>query len=277
MPGPTTTTTTNVSKTELPQWVNDAGKANYDKAVSLDNSPLEQFAGPRVAAPSADTKAAFNFFKTHMGDGSADTSSASDIFRGLGDPSRFSSGVQGFLNPWISNVEDAAIGRENDALTQTLQGNADAAIKAKAFGGSRAAITDGVTRSETAKNIGELSANLRASGFDKASSAYMQSQQTSGQGLLSTGDQKMSQMLKQFAGLEDIGQNTDAYNQKEIDANMSKFNESRDKELNDLNVRLSALGMTPYDKTASNTGTSTTPPDYGAMGIGLLSLLAGMV
>lgn len=280
MPGPTPSTSTTINKTELPEWVNNAGKANYDKAVELDNSPLAQYAGPRVAAPSAATTNAFNFFGDHMTDGSADISKSADIFRRLSDPSSYAAGVQGYLNPYIDNVETKAIGALNDQLGNTLQSNADKAIAAKAFGGSRAAIVDAVSRAQSAKDAGVLSAQLRQQGFDTASNNYSRDQTGAASGLLQTGNDKFSNMLKQFAGMRQIGADTDTYNQKTIDADMGKFNEARDKELNDLNVRLSALGMTPYNQstTGNTTSTAGTPGfDWGAGILGGLSILAGLL
>ena len=280
MPGPTPSTSTVVNKTELPQWVSDAGKANYDKAVSLDNAPLSQYTGPRVAAPSAATTNAFSFFGDHLNDGTADISKSAEIFRRLSDPSSYAAGVQGYLNPYIDNVETKAIGALNDQLTNTLQNNADKAIAAKAFGGSRAAIVDGISRAQSAKDAGVLSAQLRQQGFDAASSNYSRDQQTAGTGLLQTGNDKFANMLKQFAGMRQIGADTDTYNQKVIDSDMAKFDEQKNKELNDLNLRLSTLGMTPYNQSTSSKTTATAGSfgfDWGTGILGGLSILAGLL
>lgn len=280
MPGPSPSTNTTVNTTTLPAWVNSAGQANYDKAVALDNSPLQQFQGPRVAAPSDATSKAFNYFNANLGAGSGDTAKASEVFSNLSDMGKYNAGVNSMLNPYTDEVVNKSIGALDDQRKLTLQDNADHAIASKAFGGSRAAITDAVTNAQSAKDAGLLSAQLRSQGFTDAANRYQSSQTTAGQGLLSTGDQELSQMLKNFAGLQTIGQGTDQYNQKVIDSNVSKFNEGRDKELNDLNTRLAALGMTPYNKTetSNSTGTPGSPgTDYGALGLGALSLLAGFV
>lgn len=280
MPGATPTTSTQVVNNTVPQWVSDAGQANYNKAVSLDNSPLQQFAGSEVAPLSDQTKQAFNFFNQNLGAGSVDTAGAADVFRRMSDPNAFASGVKGFMNPYVDDVVNTSMRDMNDQLNTSLQGNADKAIAAKAFGGSRGAVVDAVTRAQSAKDSGTLSAQLRSQAFTDAANRLQSGLTTEGQGLLSTGDQEQSQMLKQFAGLTQIGQTNDTQNQGQLNDKVRTFNEQRDKELNDLNVRLASLGMTPYS-TQSQTNTSTTPgsagTDYGALGIGLLSLLAGLV
>lgn len=284
MPGPqpATSTTTTVNNSTVPQWVSDAGQANYNKALELDNSPLQQFQGPTVAAPSSATTKAFDYFNTNLGAGSGDTAKASQVFGDLSNIDKYNAGVNSMLNPYIDEVVNKSIGALNDQRVQTLQGNADHAIASKAFGGSRAAITDAVTNAQSAKDAGLLSAQLRSAGFTDAANRYQSSQATAGQGLLSTGDQEKSQMLKDFAGLQTIGQSTDQYNQRVIDSNVAKFNESRDKELNDLNTRLAALGMTPYNKSSTQTSSGTSNPgssgtDWGALGLGTISLLAGLL
>ncbi len=280
MPGPTAGTSTTINKTELPQWVNDAGKANYDKAVALDAQPLVQFGGPRVADPSTATKNAFSYFDDHLTDGQGNTDAAGEVFRRLSDPNSFRAGVESYLSPYITNVEDKALGRLNDTRIQALQGNQDKAIAAKAFGGTRGAIVDAVTNSESAKDAGLLSAQLRQQGYTDAANRWSSDQATSGQGLLATGDQQLAQMLKRFGGMRDIGNQIDTHNQDVINSNIDVFDEARNKETNDLNLRLAALGMTPYNTSSTSKTKSTAPTtgfDWGALGLGGLSILAGLL
>lgn len=280
MPGPSPSVTTTNNTTSIPQWVSDAGQANYNKAVELDNSPLQQYAGPTVAAPSDATTKAFNYFNAHLGAGSGDTKAASDVFSRLSDLGQVNQGISTLMDPYLDQVVNKSVGAINDQLKQSQMANADAAIKAGAFGGSRQAITDAVSQAEAAKSAGLLSAQLRSQGYNDAANRYLSTQTAAGQGLLSSGDQALSQMLKNFSGLSTIGQQTDQYNQRVTDADVAKFKEARDKELNDLNVRLAALGQTPYNTTSSSSSTSTPGSpgtDYGALALGGLSLLAGFL
>jgi len=53
--GSTPATTQQVSKVELPEWVNTASQQNYDLAKQIAGRPLEQYTGQQVASPGAMT------------------------------------------------------------------------------------------------------------------------------------------------------------------------------------------------------------------------------
>jgi hypothetical protein len=244
----------------LPAWVNDAAQDNYNLAKSLDS---------QVAPLSDTTKQAFQFFKDNLSIGADDTAAASDIFRRLGDPNSFASDIGGYMNPYINEVE----GKSLDAIDRNrqiaLMGNADAATKAKAFGGSRSAVVDAITNSESLRDAGLLSAQLRQQGYSDAVTNRRNDLSTSGQGLLASGDQKLAGMLKTYQGLSGIGSQEQAQAQAELNTPLDK-----------LNRRLAALGMTPYESTSTSKQTGTAGSagfDWGAGILGGLSILAGLL
>lgn len=57
-PAPAPTTTTQIQKTELPAWVDNASQGNYAFAEQVANRPFEQYQGPRVAGLSGGEAAA---------------------------------------------------------------------------------------------------------------------------------------------------------------------------------------------------------------------------
>lgn len=274
---PRTTTTTNVSKTELPQWVNDAGKANYDTAVGIGNQPLQQYGGDMVADTSPVMRQALELLSGGVGAGNSEADAASGIFSKMANPTAMAGGVSSYMNPWIDNVETKAMGALEDSRQRSLMGNADAAVKSRAFGGSRSAIVDAVTNAESAKEAGILSAGLRKEGFDTAMAGQRQDLSTAGQGMLATSDQKKSNFMKDFASLFQGGQAEQQQAQSEIDANVAKFNEARDKPIRDLNLRMSALGMAPYNTSSTSTGSTTQPSSFdpAQLIMGILSLGLG--
>jgi hypothetical protein len=277
MSGGGTTTTTNVSKTELPEWVNTAGKANYDTAVQIGNRPLQQFQGSTVADLSPTMRQALEFSRTGATTPNPYTAQAGGVFSRMGDPTAMNANIGAYMNPETANVENKALGALNDQRIQSLMGNADSAVKSRAFGGSRSAIIDAVTNSEAAKGAGVLSAGLRKSAFDNATQRQFQDMSTSGQGLLSTGDQYSNNFIKSLTALTQGGQIEQANAQGQLDDRVAKFNEVRDKDTNALNLRMSALGMTPYNTSSSSTGTTKAPStfDPAALIMGMLKLGMG--
>jgi hypothetical protein len=110
---------------------------------------------------------------------------AADLFRRGTGPLD----IQGFLNPYTAEVEKNAISNANRDLDRQLLGVSDQARKSGAFGGSRGAIADAVTRAEGTRNIGDLSAALRKAGLDTATqNAFLDREKygRAAQGLLGT-------------------------------------------------------------------------------------------
>jgi hypothetical protein len=270
--------TTSVTKTELPQWVNDAGQANYNEAVRIGNKPLEQFQGQRVASPSAFTNQAYGYLSDNLGAGQADTASAANIYSRMADPSYFAQGLSGYMNPYVDNVESKALGALNQSRTQALMQNSDRAIANKSFGGSRSAIVDAVTNAEAAKEAGILSAGLRKDAFDTASSTMRSDMSTAASGLTTTGAQKQSEFLNQLKAMFGAGQTQQQQSQSEINAEMAKFDEGKNKDIEALNLRSSTLGMAPYNTTATTNSTGTSEQkgmDPASLILGILSLGMG--
>lgn len=289
-------TSTTVNKTEIPQWIDDAGQANYNKALTIDAAPLAQYGGSTVAPLSDTTKSAFQFFKDNSAAGTGDISAASDLFKGAGSApiamqQLKDTDLSSYMNPYVDNVETKALGALDRSRQQALMGNADKAVAAKAFGGSRSAIVDAVTNTESAREAGLLSAGLRKEAYDSAVAGATgdisrnygaavgnrDAAMAGASGLLSSGQVSNKMMMDKFAGMSGIGALEQAQQQQTIDADVAKFNESRDKETNDLNLRLSSLGMTPYPSTQTQTSTTPKPgTDWGTLGLGALSLFMGL-
>jgi hypothetical protein len=85
--------------------------------------------------------------------------------------------------------------------------------------------------------------------------------------------------MQDFASLLQGGDIRQNQRQAEIDSKMDKFNEPRDNRIDNLNLRLSALGMSPYGKTETTTKTGTSEQsgtDFGQMGMGIFSMLLGL-
>lgn len=85
-------------------------------------------------------------------------------------PQTIASQMGRYVNPYESQVVNRTARQMQDALAQTQNANADAAIAAGAFGGGRHGVVEGVSNAEAVKNIGDMTAQLRHQGFDTAAS-----------------------------------------------------------------------------------------------------------
>lgn len=84
---------------------------------------------------------------------------------------------------------------------------------------------------------------------------------------------------KNFMGLNTIGASRQQQEQKGLDDERGKFQDAENHDLEQLNVLLSSLGMSPYGKQENTTKTTDRGSggmDFASMGLGLLSLLPAL-
>jgi len=187
------------------------------------------------------------------------------------------------MNPYLDAVETRALDAIDRQRQQSLNQVADSAIGSGAAWGSRQGVMEGVTNAEAARAAGDLSANIRSQGFNTAAGLSAQDignsmqAQLANQGAgynaaalglqsgLGLGDLAMS---GQQAGLNAANQ-YQLQNQAELDAAANYYNQQRQQPIDQLNIRLQALGMTPYGNTTTQTVPTTGSPFGRMLGLGL--------
>jgi hypothetical protein len=288
----TPATTTQISKVELPAWVDAASQSNYAQAQKIASEPFKQFQGPRVAGEDAMTTQAYDLLKKNIGVADPYNKKASGAFDSASDLLKQASGpldIQRFLNPWTSEVESNAMSNLDRQRQQSIMQTADQASSAGAFGGSRHGIQEGVTNAESARAAGDLSAKLRAQGWDTATANAIadmtnKRETAAGYGALGgqyqgLGESAQKSSLMDVSSLLSAGGQRQGQAQKVIDANRQKFDEPRNYDIDNLNLLLSSLGMSPYGKTESTQKTSTSEekgPDWATTGLGVLQMLPAL-
>lgn len=267
----TPSNTTQTTKVELPAWVDKASQENYNLAKELGEKPFMQYQGERVGSMGSDTQTAINGIKGQIGSGDM-TGVLADIASGKTN----AAGLMGaYQNPYEQDVIDKTLSGMDTSRVQALMGNSDSANKAGAFGGSRHGIVDAVTNAESLKNMGLMESQLRAQGFNTALGAA----QNEVAGRASSATAANTGRNQNLATMLQTGLTEQAQSQAAIDSDIAKFNEPRDYDLENLNLRLSALGMSPYGKSETATKTSqggSSGTDVGSLGLGVFSLLLGL-
>jgi len=271
--------TTQTTEVKLPAWVDKASQANYGMAQRISARPLKQWGGQDVVDPSAMTNQGYKMISEGAG---SETPWYSDA-KGLYDKSAGPFDPTQYLNPYIDNVESRSIDNANRALTGQLSAADDAAMKAGAFGGSAAGVQKGILAAEGARGIGDLSAELRKSGYDTAVANMFTDRsgmRDAAAGITNTADARARTRLGDASALLGAGSQEQKQRQAELDAKKSRFYEKRDYPLEQLNMRLSALGMSPYGKTENMEKTSTSEKqgmDFGTIFGGLMQFLPMMM
>jgi len=262
----------------LPAWVEQASQENYQLAKDVAGRPLEQYGQPTVAGRSDMTSRADQLAQSVVGSTDPWVNQAGGIYGETAKPLDISQ----FLNPYTAEVERNAISNAERSLQGNLLSVSDAARKAQAFGGSRHGIESAVTRAEGTRGIGDLSAQLRRAGIDFATSTALadrSGRQAAAGGLLSTAGAKKATEAQDISTLYGAGGQEQAQRQAEIDANIRKFEEMRNYPTEQLNIRLAALGMSPYGRTETGSKTSTAEKpgtDWATLGLGALKTGASL-
>ena len=289
---------TTVQRTELPPFVTEAAQRNLSIADELAQRPYQAYGGSVVAGFSPEQEQAFQMAQGNVGAYQpALTAGMGAAARGayydpqmVSAPSFLQGNIQEYMNPYLSEVEQRATSNAERALQQQMNQISGQAIQSRAFGGSRQGIAEGVAAAEGARGIGDLSAQLRAQGFQQAAAlqqadqaramqAALANQQAglagAGLGLQGAGVLGSLAQQQQGMGLTDvgaigaIGEQRQNQQQRQLEEAYARFVEQRDYPTQQLNLRLAALGATPYGQSTTQTTTG------GPQGSGLATGLGG--
>lgn len=282
MGGSTTTNQQGSSQSinEIPQWVQNAGQANYGLAQQVASQPLQQYQGQMVADVAPQTQQAWNLAANSGGVGvDAQNAAQAGYLNTLGQtPQNVQAGQLSntSLNPYYSPFTQSVINTTLPIMQQNLaqQQNAqqNAANSANAYGGSRQGIQQGVTQAQGALNMAQMAQGLNQANFQQAQQGAVgditrnlqaaQGNQAAGlsqeqlnniaaAGLGTLGNQQMQNNIANFGMLTAAGGQQQGQAQNDINAQLAKFNQAFTYPQQQLSMMESALGMTPY-----NTGTS---------------------
>lgn len=165
------------TSTVIPAWLTAASQTGVNKASSLLNNPGQAYTGELAPGLTADQQSAADMFRNSVGafqpqyqqaQGYTDASTAGGPMISPETYRNGLSGISAYMNPYISNVVDSVskIGQQN--LQQSLNQTADQAIGARAFGGSRHGVQEGVATAQNNLQTNNLLANLMNTGFGQA-------------------------------------------------------------------------------------------------------------
>ena len=261
-------TTTTVQKTELPPWLEDITKKNLSIADEIASQPYQAYGGNLVAGFAPEQEQAFGMAQRQAGSTAPLYQTAAGTVSGLTGyqaPSFLQGDVSAYMNPFIGEVENRAIARGQEALLQNLNQVSAQAARAGAFGGSRQAIQEGVAQAEAAKNMADLSAQLRMQGYNQAAGllendlarqmAGTEVQMRAAGMLPGIAQAQQGAALTDAATIEAIGAQRQALQQAQLQDQYQRFMEERNYPIEMLNLRLGATSATPYGTTQTKTQT----------------------
>jgi hypothetical protein len=295
---------TTTQKTELPAWYTNAAT----KAINFSQSAAKNISQPYMGNTVADLNSMQQNAIDLTGQNVGGTNGAYNAAQGgaMGamnyNPSQVYGGsfltgdVGAYMNPYIQNVEQAAMGNLDQSFRKNLNTIADQSINSHAFGGSRQGVQEGAAAAEYARQAGDLSAQLRGQGYTAATdlmgqdltrnynsqvanqNAGLQGAQLNLQGASDLGTLSSNGQAAYLQSLNSAlaaGQITQQQAQQLLDQSANQYNAMRQVPNEQLNLMLSALGGTQVP-TSSTTKQPTTGNTAGSILGGIGSVIGGL-
>jgi len=270
-----------VQQQQLPEWINNGLMQNYGAATRYSYDMPGPYEGQRVANLSPEMQnliaqqygnvgSTNNFYDTAL----AQTNALSGFqMNPLSVQRLANTDLSAYMNPYSGAVINPAIAQMEQARRQALMQVGDQATQAKAFGGSRQGVAEGVTNAQSEMQKGSLVGNLLNQNWQQAVAGatgditrdYAMQQQNQANRLL--GAQFQAQMANQYgalagsrqqnflSGIEAAmrGQTIGYQNQQaQLDAAKALYEEQRMDPIQRIQLRQSFLTGNP----AANAGTS---------------------
>jgi hypothetical protein len=286
--GKTQGSQTTTQKTELPAWYTTPAKKALNLADQAAQNIAQPYMGNTVAGLDPMQSQAISATGANIGSTNAAYGQAGQTAAGVANwkPDSFLQGdMSAYMNPYIQNVENAALDNMNRAYKQNVNTIGDQALGANAFGGSRHGIAEGVAAAENARQMGDLSAQLRSQGYNDAAGRWQQDQTNAynaqGLNLQAAGQQGSLAAGQQAAYLQSLnsalaaGQINQSQAQSYLDQAQNQYNAMRQVPTDQLNLYLAALSGTQVP-TSSTTKQPTTGNSFGQALGGIGSIIGGL-
>jgi hypothetical protein len=277
------------------------------RAEEASNRDYEAYPGQRIAEASGDMNASYdaarNLHNTYL----PSFNQASEAYTGaLDQAGRAVSGYdpnvetwnetnrQNYMNPYIGDVIGQARQEAQQNFLESQAGRAGTAVKAGAFGGSRAALADEAARRTYDSQFQSLTSDLLNKGYSNAQAQFIADRSArdnanqfaaklgmegaqfgldAGSKMQGLGESAFGLAGKQAGMLNTYGQQQQAQYQKQLDQAYEDFANQRDYERQNVNFLTGALRGVPVSPQSNSItyqpgGVGTTQ----ALGLGIAGL-----
>ena len=256
---------TQTTSTSVDPQIKQAYLQNYQQAQNVAGAlPIQQFA-PLNEMYQAGEQALVN--TGIAGQGLSSVDQAASLASGAAGPRNLSLGqeagsIGSYMNPYSQYVRENALSDLEASRQAAIQKTAEQATAARAFGGSRQGVAEGITNAGYAKQAGSLGASLNEAAYNQAVAAQQQdraNQLAAAGQLAGIGGQQQGLRLGGAQAVMGAGGARQSLEQQQLDA-MRQIGIQR------LGVAQSALGAQP-----ANLGMTSSTPLYqnrasGALG-----------
>lgn len=174
---PTISSQNSTSENKIPEWLTAASQRGIGAATDLLNNPGQAYTGELTAGMNDIQNAVGVGLGNLVGQAAPYFNAAGNaISGGMQAPMEvvsgtYKNGLQGisdYMNPYIDTVVDSVSDISRSNLNNALQQTNDQALSARAFGGSRHGIREGVATAQNNRDTNNIIANLLNTGYNNA-------------------------------------------------------------------------------------------------------------
>lgn len=280
-----TTTTSGTASADLPSWAKPYFERNIAKAEAEFGKPYQSYTGDRIADPDAATLQSRQQMEAAAGTGVAGLGMAQQAAeqglqgaQQLGTSTFTGQNVTDYMSPYMQSVTDVQKQRAVEDFNRMQGARNTQAVKAGAFGGSRAAVQDSLAQDQLLDRMAGIQATGQQAAFESAArqfgadrNAQLQSFQTSadmGAELTRLGELGRQTDIQNAQLLEGVGAARTAEEQAQTDVDYQDFIAQRDfgrQQVSDMTGILSGMPIAATGTTAT-TGTSNVPTQQPGLG-----------
>jgi hypothetical protein len=267
-----------VNTTGLPQWVDDKAQGNVATAEQLANRPFPKYTKPRIAGFKPDETLAMDMVRGSMGNWKQPLQTSMDA-AGKAATQRFTDAdVGAYMSPYMNNVVDASLSRLTQYGDQMRKGIGSRAHNAGAFGDARHGVAEGELNRSLGDTAGQMIAQGNQAAYQDAVRAWGADNTTNLQGAnalanMAGAGQKMG--LTDIGALMQSGALQRGMDQGNLDIAYQDFMNQFYYPIEGLNLRMSALSNSPYEKTQTQTTTGQQGSSFGQYAGGAAALAGG--
>lgn len=292
--GSNTSTQTN----QMDPWLKGVLSRNTSRAEGIASQPFEAYGGQGFAPLSQNQRLSMQGAQNLNGAGAPNIDMASNAAGGLLNynpqqvgGANFASMLPGYMNPYTDQVVNSSLADIERSRGMAVNDNRDRAIAARAFGGSRQGVADGVTNEAYGRIAADTAGNLRSQGFTQAAGMAQQAGmanqsadlagagvRSGASGLLgSLGQQQFNNGLGYTNALMQTGQMEQQNQQGQNQFDYNEFLRRMGYPAQGQSLINQSLGLLPQGGTTTTTGPNNTGANVanGLLGLGQTAALAG--
>lgn len=288
------------TKTEIPQYVEDAGKLLVSKATDVANTDFKPYAGKRFADFSPDQLSAFQKIRDLVANSPDVGPEAQAMIKNFGkapaqdistervvDETGRLGAISDYFNPYVDNALQPAIRKIMEAADSQRKQLGASATSSGAFGDARHGVVESNQNQNVSTAIGDTASQFYTNAFDKAmanrsadlsrfltadtTDANFAEQQlgrqlTGANALVSNAQADQQRQLQVLQALLGSGNQQQGQKQLQKDFDFNEFMRQQGWDANVLGVLGSALAAAPYEKSQTTTETGQDNSIIGALG-----------